>query len=77
MLVELHKKSSKYKKEEKDDQAIKDHFKIALLSFGYNNAKLLDLLKIRGEQIREGDQEKIIEINERIQKNLVEPEFKE
>jgi len=47
MLFDLYKKSSEYKKEEKKktDQEIKDYFKIALLSFGYNNAKLLDLLK--------------------------------
>jgi len=53
MFVKLYKKSKKYKNEE--DKKIKDHFTIALLSFGYNNAELLNLLKERGEKIREGD----------------------
>ena len=35
------------------NQKIKDMFKIALLSFGYNNSKLLELLKERGTHIRE------------------------
>ena len=55
---------------ESGKKKIRDMFKIALLSFGYKNAKLLELLKERGSTIRGADENKLNKVNSKIEKKL-------
>jgi len=55
---------------ESGKKKIRDMFKIALLSFGYKNAKLLELLKERGSTIRGANENNLNKVNSKIEKNL-------
>lgn len=60
---------------ESGKKKIRDMFKIALLSFGYKNAKLLELLKERGSTIRGANENKLNKVNSKIEKNLQNKKF--